>query len=462
MESGIGFIQTAVVCFALGSQLIVAPVAAEESGPLSPVTEPAAALSGDPHASPGLIPVESMDGVNMEEYIIDEELLLQQHEVEADAASLDGPDPLNPEPESYEKTIPSVPLEPLYVRELTGIARGRNDSNPVWSPSGKLIAFERSVKDRKEILISTPDGSIMSRIYYQQSNREGDQDFFMPGNLEVLSYNAGITWSPAGDRFVFMSNGGTGNYDLYLSDLETETTIRLTRDPEKDGHAHWSPVSEQLVFVSGRTGKADLYLLDLGTWQIDRLTRGEKMYLYPQWSPDGTKIAVIYGSSENHDIYLIEDVKRPLETIRPLTTWIYDDLRPVWSPDGNHIAFYSSYNREGALKAWSLVVIAADGSDPSEGDGLALKVVAQNVNPDVERGPAWMPDSRRILYVENDRHSFYPIRIVDISDGTITPVKTGTKINHDVVCSPDGTIAFRAQVEQWDHIFLAGLEESIP
>ncbi len=65
--------------------------------------------------------------------------------------------------------------------------------------------------------------------------------FFFPGVSEETSYNAGITWSPDEYRFVFMSNGGEGNYDLYLQDLGAAAPKRLTDHKEKDGQAHWSP-----------------------------------------------------------------------------------------------------------------------------------------------------------------------------------------------------------------------------
>jgi hypothetical protein len=32
-------------------------------------------------------------------------------------------------------------------------------------------------------------------------------------------------------------------------------------------------------------------------------------------------------------------------------------------------------------------------------------------------------------------------------------------MNHDVACSAAGVIAFRAQVEQWDNLFLAELKD---
>ncbi len=40
-------------------------------------------------------------------------------------------------------------LEREFVRSLVPLERGRNDSNPVWSPAGDMIAFERARGDDK-------------------------------------------------------------------------------------------------------------------------------------------------------------------------------------------------------------------------------------------------------------------------------------------------------------------------
>jgi hypothetical protein len=32
-------------------------------------------------------------------------------------------------------------------------------------------------------------------------------------------------------------------------------------------------------------------------------------------------------------------------------------------------------------------------------------------------------------------------------------------MNHDIACSADGTIAFRAQVDQWDQVFVMKLKD---
>ena len=364
--------------------------------------------------------------------------------------------------------LPSVPtmtdqkpelIEPLFVRPLVKIESGRNDSNPVWSPRGAFIAFERSVGDKKEIRITLPDGTPIQTVYFMLSDGNKEARFFFPGVSEETSYNAGITWSPDQCRFVYMSNGGEGNYDIYLQELGASTPIRLTDHKEKDGQAHWDPVADRLVLVSGRTGNGDIYFLDLKTRGLTRLTRGGKAYLYPRWSPDGKRLVMMHGSNENHNILMINDVTKPMESQKKLTTWPYDDLRPVWSPDGKKIAFYSNYNSDGDPKIWSIVVIAADGSDPAEGEGLVSKIVATDVIPDVEIGPSWMPDSSRIVFVKNDRQEYNPIYVADLKQKTIVPLKTDTKMNHDIACSADGTIAFRAQVDQWDQVFVMRLKD---
>ena len=364
------------------------------------------------------------------------------------------------QPDLEEATPKPKQIEPLYVRAITNIVDGHNDSNPIWSPSGELIAFERSIADRREIIISQVDGLVLQKIYHRLPEEETEMDFVFEGILDDVSYNAGISWSPDEKKLVFMSNGGSGNYDLYmLAALGGEKTIRLTEHEERDSHPHWNPSADRLVFVSGRTGNADVYVMDLVAQKVTKLTSGRKTYLYPQWSPDGQKIVMIYGSNENHDIYLIDDVNRPVESLKALTRWSYDDLRPVWSPDGKKIAFYSNYNLENNPKLWSIIVIPADGLDPEKGEELAQRVVAADVIPDIERGPAWMPDSQRIVYVKNDQQTFNPIYMVDITEKKNIAINTQTKMNHDVACSPDGTLAFRAQVEQWDHIYIAKLQE---
>lgn len=352
-------------------------------------------------------------------------------------------------------------VEPEFVRVLSSFEPGRNDSNPVWAPNGKLLAFERSRGDKREIVISHTDGKLMQTIYFQLSGAEKDSkaiQFFLPGLAEDPSYNSGVSWARDSRRLAFMSNGGEGNYDIY-SQLLGGVAQRLTEHKEKDGLADWSPASNQIVFVSGRSGKGDVYLLEPETRAVTQLTWGDKPYLYPRWSPDGKKIAMIYGSTENHDIYVMDDPGKPVASMRALTSWHYDDLRPSWSPDGRKIAFYTNYNAAGEQKKWSLAVIAADGSDGVESVKLQGQIIATDVVPDIEQGPAWLADGSSLVYVKDDALEYNPIYIVNVASKKSKRLKTETKMNHDIACGPDGLIAFRAQQDQWDQIFIAKLSK---
>lgn len=370
-------------------------------------------------------------------------------------------------PETLPPSLATLPVErpaldairaiqPEYTRALTAIETGRNDANPQWSPDGGLVAFERGVGDRRKIIVANRHGGVLETIDYQIPEENPGMDIFFPGIAETVSYTANMSWSSDSRSMAFMSNGGGGNYDLYLlSHLSGGQPDRLTRHPGKDSHPHWSPAAGRLAFVSGRTGKANIFTMDLVTRRATQVTRGPKMYLYPQWSPDGSKIAMIYGSNENHDIYVIEDLSRPFDSIRALADWPYDDLRPVWSPDGEKIAFYSNYNAKGDQKTWCIIVIPADGILPTPEHQLTDCIVAGQVVPDIEQGPAWMPDSRHIVFVKNDEQAFNPIYMVNVDDRATVAIETGTKMNHDITCATDGTLAFRTQVEQWDHIYVA-------
>lgn len=384
-------------------------------------------------------------------------------------------------------------LVPGFVRPLFARPEpGRNDSSPTWSPAAEWLAIERADEVRREIVIAGADGALVRSVYHQANADDLALAELLPGLGVSISYNSGLAWSPAADRFVFMSNAGEGNYDLYLGSLGDKGVQRLTDDPQKDGQPDWSPAGSRVVFVSGRTGGAQLFVLDVDSRRALRLSQGDRAYLYPRWSPDGRHIAAMYGENENHDIIVLDDIADPADLPPPpvpgvpapgaarpagkpvtgvaaappppppavqraLTAWPYDDLSPTWSPDGRRIAFYSNYNPENDPKVWSIVVIESDRAAPASEPELVARVVARNVVPDVAVGPAWLPDGRRIAYVGNDRNDYNPIYVVDVDSRLSRRLRTDTKINRELTVSRRGVIAFRAQVEQWDQVFLARL-----
>src|SRR5690606_7998423 len=81
------------------------------------------------------------------------------------------------------------------------------------------------------------------------------QQNFLDGMVvrSAHSYNAGLRWSRDSTRYAFMSNGGVGEYNIYVGAVgANEKTV--ARSPTKDGYATWSPSTNEIAFVSGRSG----------------------------------------------------------------------------------------------------------------------------------------------------------------------------------------------------------------
>lgn len=243
------------------------------------------------------------------------------------------------------------------------------DLSPVWSPDGKRVAFvsdgsgdlEINVVDGKGKLIErltntpgddesplwSPDGKNLAFI----SHQNGDADVYLmtadggrPVRITAESPDDRLgAWSPDGVWLAFARGGSEEEQGLWLRNPDGVNLVHLTQ--ENDFGPAWSPNGKHIVFVRVFEGNSDLYLASLlkdGTWQDDveltRLTQHEEDDLAPVWSPDGDTIAFVTFRDGNGEIYIMEsDGSRQLR----LTTNEADDLDPVWSPDGSQMAFVS-------------------------------------------------------------------------------------------------------------------------
>jgi Tol biopolymer transport system component len=82
-------------------------------------------------------------------------------------------------------------------------------------------------------------------------------------------------------------------------------------------------------------------------------------------------------------------------------------------------------------------------------------LIAEDVVIDLNTGPAWSPDSRKVFYVKHDVSVANPIYAYDIASGKSYLFNTNTRMNRDLLISRLGILSFRAQVGAWDRVFLA-------
>jgi dipeptidyl aminopeptidase/acylaminoacyl peptidase len=171
-----------------------------------------------------------------------------------------------------------------------------------------------------------------------------------------------------------------------------------------------------------------LYLFDLESKKLDTLTTGKYDETQPAFSPDGSKIAFVSNrtedpdKNENEDIYVMDT--RPNAPMRKLTTWAGIDENPVWSHDGQHIAYLRSSSDENFTMYGEnyLGVASMDGKSPL----ILSKAVDRPV-----WNPRWEKDGKNIFVtMEDDRHVL--IASFDASTGQMTRVINGEQRVHSI------------------------------
>jgi len=142
-------------------------------------------------------------------------------------------------------------------------------------------------------------------------------------------------------------------------------------------------VTEELGYLGGQGAWAignAIHSID-ANGENDRRLYQVKGYLWsPVWSPDGNRIAFVHYANGRGQIYTM-DAHSPRWA--NLSSNSYCDRSPAWSPDGNKIAFVS--DRDGD---WEIFVMNADGTDQRQ----------LTHSPGRDFQPVWSPDGRHIAF----------------------------------------------------------------
>jgi Tol biopolymer transport system component len=376
-------------------------------------------------------------------------------------------------------------LEILDIEQVEKKPGLFNSYNPQFSADERYLAFEVNLGNYKKIYIYQIDvekraGEFdllfrkVKEVYLDEALDGELTDALFESSLGE-SFNYEFSWFPASSSFIFTSNAGLGEYNIFIGSVEDGDSLlrdirkrinpkqygnyyMMTEEIRKDGQAKVSPDGSRIVFTSARTGNGDLYLLDLYTNMLKRLTSSEDTDFFPRWSPEGRDIAYTTGGKEAHDIHIIRNAGTPEQVDEVLVRWFFDDVLPSYSPDGRYISFYTTYNLERDpfnTKRWGIMIVPSDGSAPKAGEALISYFRVPDVIKDNSQGAAWFPDSRHIIFAKNIDSDYNPIYIYNVEERTEKLVETGTDINHDITVSPRGLVAFRAQLFGWDRVFAA-------
>lgn len=228
-------------------------------------------------------------------------------------------------------------------------------------------------------------------------------------------------FSPDGNQIAFGWNGESigisHNSSIYVKQIGSERTLRLTSDPSfMDFGPVWAPDGQKIAFNRHTESECSIFTVDsLGGVARKLITLGPNpgMPMFPTlaWSPDGKFIAVPFA--EAHHAYKIFLVSTESFTKRPLTSPTLEtggDFNPAFSPDGQSVAFFRMMS-----------AASADIFTVPIGGGETRRLTFDNA---FISGLDWTPDGREIVFASHrhpDNSGTAPSNLWRIPAGGGTP-----------------------------------------
>ncbi len=179
-----------------------------------------------------------------------------------------------------------------------------------------LLKGGRSGKSFKQITLSDnqaldPQISPNSRYIVYYSFRNWNYDLYkmrmaklprdrVETRLTKTTYVSELhpRWSPDGNSVIYLANmpdtkPGSTFYDLCIYYMDTENSTCLTNGENVNADMVFSPDGAKIAFTSSRGGKRVLYTINKDGSGRKRITSSSYNVIYPVWSPDGQSLAYL-------------------------------------------------------------------------------------------------------------------------------------------------------------------------
>ena len=189
----------------------------------------------------------------------------------------DEPDGSGPPFAGLEPVDHLIEPEEEHFAHLWKVTSGGNNAEAYWSFGDGQLVLQRTNEAEgvpcDRIYVTDPEGEGLVQI----SNGVGVTTcgYFLPGDEQVLfaSTHAGMEDCPPPPDF---SRGYVwpihAEYDIWVTDLESAETRRMTDEPGYDAEATISPQGDRIVFTSTRSGDLELWTCDLEGGDLRQVT----------------------------------------------------------------------------------------------------------------------------------------------------------------------------------------------
>lgn len=207
--------------------------------------------------------------------------------------------------------------------------RSCDEAEPSWASDGQTIIYQADCGGSYDLYLANVVSGARSQLTFSPDLQERDADI-----------------APDGRRVAFRVNrdheGRNVDGALWIMDIDGANAQPIGIDGRSPA---WSPDGNRLLFMSQRDGGWDVFVFDLRTRSTQRLTSCAGDCRFPVWSPDGDAVAYYFlGNPEEKERSSIRVQSIGSDRARTLVTG--DTVgRPAWSATGL-VAFNSGLGLE--------------------------------------------------------------------------------------------------------------------